>query len=101
MAEPIDPPEWLTTICAGLAGSAWPNAGPATPTAAAPPSKDTTSRRRMRLMSMTKPLFHIPETTLGVAHGPGNTEGLRRFGRRPKPCSKWVEYVKIARIEAQ
>ena len=53
----------------------------------------------MRLMFMTKPLFHIPETTLGVAHGPGNTEGPWHFGRRPKLCSRRAEDVKIACTE--
>jgi hypothetical protein len=60
-------------------------------------------------MSMTKPLFHIPGTTLGVAHGPGNTEGPWRFDRRPKRCftplsreeRKVAKYIKFARIEAQ
>ena len=42
MALPIEPPEWLTTICAGLGGSAWAKARPDTPTAAAPPSNETT-----------------------------------------------------------
>src|SRR5580704_5818832 len=92
MAEPIDPPEWLTTICAGLAGSAWPNAGPATPAAAAPPSKDTRSRRRRRLVFIVRSLPCIPESTLGVAHGGGNTEGPWSFGRRTghrsaSPCA--------------
>ena len=37
MAAPIEPPEWLTTICAGLGGSAWAKAG-LVAMAAAPPS---------------------------------------------------------------
>ena len=73
--------------------------------AAAPPSKDTTSRRRMRLMSMTKPLFQIPETTLGVGHGSGNTEGRgASTGGQPaislEPSPRGPEYVKIARSSA-
>src|SRR5262249_40897853 len=60
IAVPIEPPEWLTTIWAGLAGSAWAEAGPAALSAAAPPRRDTTSRRRRALMSMADPLSISP-----------------------------------------
>src|SRR5262245_11079823 len=72
IAVPIEPPEWLTTIWAGLAGSAWAEAGPAALSAAAPPRRNTTSRRRRALMSMADPLSISPRQTLEVTSGASN-----------------------------
>ena len=56
IAEPIEPPEWLTTIEAGLGGS-WPKAGPAAVTAAAPPSMAIVWRRPKVLRFIEVPLL--------------------------------------------
>src|SRR5262245_51052347 len=55
MAVPIEPPEWLTTIWAGLGGSAWARAGAATALAAAPPIRDRASRRPKCLIVTAEP----------------------------------------------
>jgi hypothetical protein len=50
MADPIEPPEWLTTICDGFGGSAWAEARPAIEAAAAPTINETTRRRCMSML---------------------------------------------------
>src|SRR5476651_2128525 len=70
IAEAMDPPDWLTTICAGLGGSC--ATAEAAPVTAAAPARPIAWRRRIFPRAMTFPFIVVPRETLGA-----NTKGSK------------------------